>query len=73
MLGKRKKCTGFKGQGGISYSLGIGKFFHLATAQRRNVNKILRLKIEDRWLEDEKEIEYAFTRYYESLFQKAAG
>lgn len=63
MLGKRKKCTIFKGLGGIGNNLGIEtlSFFHLATYQRRSVNKILRLKVGDRWLEDEKEITDAFT------------
>lgn len=45
------------------------KFFHQITMQRRQNNKVLKIKGDDEsWLEDEDEIMRAFVKFYEDLF-----
>ncbi|XP_028784473.1 uncharacterized protein LOC114740485 [Neltuma alba] len=45
------------------------KFFHSCTIQRRVRNKVVKLKGEDgEWLEEEKDINDAFSKFYSELF-----
>ncbi|KAI9101525.1 hypothetical protein K1719_023769 [Acacia pycnantha] len=45
------------------------KFFHTSVIQRRQRNKILRLKNDSGvWLEDKEEINKAFSTFYQQLF-----
>ncbi|KAI9109829.1 hypothetical protein K1719_018870 [Acacia pycnantha] len=50
------------------------KFFHNTVIQRRQRNKILRLKDDSgRWMEDSEEINKAFSGFYSELFQTSGG
>ncbi|KAI9096815.1 hypothetical protein K1719_025798 [Acacia pycnantha] len=50
------------------------KFFHSSVIQRRQRNKILRLRSDDgRWLEDRREIHQSFSRFYKGLFSSGGA
>ncbi|OMO71257.1 reverse transcriptase [Corchorus capsularis] len=48
-------------------------FFHQTTLQRRQKNKVLRLKSGDQWLEAKEDIMEEFTKYYENIFSTSGS
>ncbi|EPS58553.1 hypothetical protein M569_16261, partial [Genlisea aurea] len=48
------------------------KFFHSVASQRRQRNKITRLKSHDTWIEDPADIQREFLAFYEQLFTSSA-